>query len=50
MCMITINNATCNTGHLHVSSLTCSEHGHCQDYEVIYNLNLAKCNMKPLHL
>ena len=50
MHMITINNATCNTGHLHISPLTCSEHRHLQDYEVNHNLKLAKSNVKPLCL
>ena len=36
--MITINNATCDTGHLHISSLTHSKYRHSQDYEVNYNL------------
>ena len=49
MHMITINNSMCNTGHLHISSLTHSEHGHHQDYEVNYNLYLAKFNVKLLH-
>ena len=40
----------CDTGHLHVSSLTRSEHGHHHHYEVNYNLYLAKSNMEPLHL
>ena len=48
--MITINNATCDTGHLPVSSLTHSKHGHHQDYEVNYNLHSAKSNAKSLHL
>ena len=38
MHMIAINNATCDTGHLHVSSLTHSEHRHPQEYEITYNL------------
>ena len=50
MHMITINNAMCNTGLLHVSSLTHSKHGHPQDYEVIHNLKLAKSNEKLLYL
>ena len=38
MHMITISNAMYNTGHLLISSLTQSEHGHHQDYEVNHNL------------
>ena len=34
--MITINNAMCDTCHLHASSLTGSEHGHHRDYKVNY--------------
>ena len=35
MHMIIINNAMCNTAHMHTSSLTHSKHSHPQDYEVI---------------
>ena len=38
------------TDHLHISSLTCSEHGHHQDYGVNYNLYSAKSNAKSLFL
>ena len=38
----TINNATCDTGHLHICSLTHSEHRHPQDYEIKHNLKLVK--------
>ena len=48
--MIITNNATCNTGHLHISSLTHSDHGHHLDYEVNYNLYSAKSSAKSLHL
>ena len=47
---ITINNATCNTGHLHVSSLTHSEHRHHQDYKLNYRLHLLVGSAKSLHL
>ena len=50
MNMLTINNATCDTGHLHISSLTYSEHGHHQNYDVNYRLYLVKSNAKPLYL
>ena len=50
MHMITINNATCNTGHLHISSLTHNEDGHHHNYEVNYNIYLVKSNVKFLHL
>ena len=48
--MITINNAMCDTGHLHVSPLTCSDHRHPQDYEVNHNLKSVKSNVKFLYL
>ena len=50
MHMITINNATCNTSHLHVCSLPHSKHRHPQDYEINHNLKLAKSIEKPLYL
>ena len=50
MHMITITNATCDTGHPHISSLTCSEHRHHQDYKVNHRLHLAIANMKPAYL
>ena len=50
MHMITINNATCDTGHLHVSSLIHSEHRHCQDYKINYRLYLVIASAKSLHL
>ena len=43
-----MNNAMCNTGHLHISSLTHSKHGHHQDYELNYILYSAKSNVKSL--
>ena len=45
---ITINNATCNTGHMHVSSLTCSEHGHHQNYKMNLRLHLAMASVKSI--
>ena len=48
--MITINNIMCDTGHLHISSLTHSEHGYHQDYKVNYRLHLAKASVKSLQL
>ena len=48
--MITINNATCNTGHLYIGSLTCNEHGHHHDYEINYNLYSVESNVNSLHL
>ena len=50
MHMITINNVTCDIGHLHISSLICSKHGHHQDYEENHNLKLVKSNVKTLYL
>ena len=49
MHMITINNATCNTGHLHVSSLTCIEHGNHQNYKINLKLNLAMARAKSVY-
>ena len=46
---ITINNATFNTGHLHVSSLTCSEHGHCLNYKINLRLHLAMASAKSVY-
>ena len=48
MCMIIINNATRDTGLLHISSLTHSKYRHPQDYEVNHNLKLAKSDVKLL--
>ena len=48
--MTTLNNAMYNTGHLHISSLTHSEHGHHQNYEVNYGLHLVKASVKSLQL
>ena len=48
--MITINNAICDTGHLHISSLTHSEHRHHQDYKINYRLHLVIASAKSLHL
>ena len=50
MQMITIKSATCNTGHLHVSSLTHSEHRHHQDYEINYRLHLVIASARSLYL
>ena len=50
MHIITINNATCDTGHLYICSLTHSEHRHPQDYEINHNLKLAKSIEKRLYL
>ena len=50
MHMITINNATCNTGHLHISSLSHSEHRHHQDYKINYRLHLAIASVRSLYL
>ena len=50
MHMITINNAMCDTGHLHICSLTGSEHRHPQGYEINLNLKLVKSIQKPLYL
>ena len=47
---ITINNATCNTGHLHVSSLTCSEHRHSQSYKINLRLHLGMASVKSVYL
>ena len=49
MHMITINNATCNTGHLHISSLTCSGHGHCQNYKIYLRLHLVMAGVKSVY-
>ena len=48
--MITITNATCDTGHLHSCSLPCSEHRHPWGYEINDNLKLVKSIEKPLYL
>ena len=48
MHMITFNNATCNTDHLHISSLTCSEHGHHQNYKINLRL-LAMASAKSVY-
>ena len=40
--MITINNAMCDTGPLHISSLTQSEHRNPHDYEINHNLEIGK--------
>ena len=48
--MITINNATCNTDHMHISSLTHGEHRHHQGYEINYRIHLVKASVKSLHL
>ena len=49
MHMITINNTTCDTGHLHASSLTCIEHRHHQNYKVNPKLQLAAAIMKFIY-
>ena len=46
MHMVTINNATCNTGHLHVSSLAYSEHRHQQNYRINFRLCLGEASAK----
>ena len=46
MHMIIINNATCNTGHLHVCSSIHSEHRYPQGYEINHNLKLVKSTEK----
>ena len=50
MHMITINNAMCNAGHLHICSLTHSEHRHPQGYKINHNLKSVKSIEKPLYL
>ena len=50
MHMITINNAMCDTGHLHISPLTHSKDRHPQDYEVNHNLKSVISNAKLLYL
>ena len=40
----------CNTGHLHVCSLICSEHRHPWGYEINHDLKSAKPIEKPLYL
>ena len=50
MHMITINNATCDTGHLHIISLTQNEHRDPQDYKINHNLKSVKGNEKLLYL
>ena len=47
---ITFNNVMCNTGYLHISSLTCSEHGHHQNYKIDLKLHLAMASVKSLYL
>ena len=39
----------CNTGHLHTTSLTCSEHRHHQNYIVNLKLHLAVASAKSVH-
>ena len=46
---ITINNAICDTGHLHVSSLTCSEHGHCQNHKINLRFHLVVASVKSVY-
>ena len=46
---ITINNAMYDTGHLHVSSLTCSECGHCQIYKINFRLHLVMASVKSVY-
>ena len=43
MHVITINITTCDTGHLHIHSLTNSEHKYPQDYVI-------NCNVKTINL
>ena len=49
MHMVTINNATCNTGHLHISSLAYSEHRHHQNQKINFRLYLVKASMKCVY-
>ena len=47
--MITINNASCDTGHPHMSSLTCSEHGHSHNYKINLRLHLVMASAKSVY-
>ena len=49
MHMITINNAISKTGHLHASSLTCSEHEHHQKYKINLRLHLVMASAKSVY-
>ena len=40
----------CDTGHLHVSSLTCSEHRHHQNYKINLRLHLVMASAKSVYL
>ena len=45
MHMVTINNnAICDSGHLHSSSLTYSEHKHCRNYKINVKVGLAEAS------
>ena len=50
MHIITINNATHETGHLHICLSTTSEHRHPKGYEIDHNLKLVKSIKKSLYL
>ena len=45
---IAINNAMYDTGDLHISSLTCSEHRHCQNYKINLRLHLVIASVKSV--
>ena len=45
-----MNNATCDTGHLHISFLTHSEHRHHWDYKINHRLYLGIASVKSVHL
>ena len=43
---VTINNATCNIGNLHISSLAYSKHGHHWNHKTNFRLHLAMARAK----
>ena len=42
-------NATYGTGHLHIGSVACSEHGHHQNYKINLRLHLAMASAKSVY-